>query len=69
MKPAVQEWVQSLGWTKAKELIGVVTDDNAADWKARLEGLTYAEMVVELKGGKKGEETPLEGEGGDRVAP
>lgn len=69
MKPAVQEWVQSLGWTKAKELIGVVTDENAADWKARLDGLTYAELVAELKGGKKGEETPIEGDGGDRVAP
>jgi len=70
MKPAVQEWVQGLGWTKAKELIGVVTDENAADWKARLEGLTYAEMVTELKGGKKGDtETPLEGDGSDRVAP
>jgi hypothetical protein len=62
MKPEVKAWVQSLGWTKAKELIGIVTDENAAEWKARLEGLTYAELVAELKGGKGGgDETPIDG--------
>jgi hypothetical protein len=69
MKPEVKAWVQGLGWTKAKELIGIVTDDNAADWKARLEGLTYAEMVAELKGGKGGDETPIDGQAERPTAP
>ena len=45
MSPSVQEWVVQLGWTKAKELVGVVTNDNADHWKSLLEGKSYREMM------------------------
>lgn len=68
MSPEVQDWIKSIGWTKAKALVGVVTDENAADWKARLDGLTYAQLVEELKGASKDIDTPLDGEGDKDVA-
>lgn len=48
MRPEIQSWVQGLGWTKAKELVGVVTEENAKDWRNRLDGLSYREMMGEL---------------------
>jgi len=68
MSPQLQDWIKGLGWTKAKELVGVVNDENAADWQARLEGLTYAQLVDELKGKGKDIDTPLDGEGDKDVA-
>jgi hypothetical protein len=65
MSPQLQDWIKGLGWTKAKELVGVVNDENAADWQARLEGLTYAQLVDELKGKGKDIETPIDGDGGE----
>lgn len=50
MKPEVQDWIRSMGWTKAKELVGVVNNDNAADWRSRLDGKSYKDMMGELKG-------------------
>jgi hypothetical protein len=64
MSPQLQDWIKGLGWTKAKELVGIVNDENAADWQARLEGLTYAQLVDELKGKGKDIETPIDGDGG-----
>jgi hypothetical protein len=32
----VQSWVRKLGWRKARMLVGVVTVENAAEWKARI---------------------------------
>lgn len=32
----VQTWVRKLGWRKARMLVGIVTPENAADWKARI---------------------------------
>jgi len=46
MKPNVQQWVRELGWTKAKELTGVVTNDNASQWRRDIEGKSYREMMV-----------------------
>jgi hypothetical protein len=48
MRPEIQNWVQGLGWTKAKELVGVVTEENAKDWRNRLDGLSYRDMMSEL---------------------
>ncbi len=50
MKPGVQKWVRELGWTKAKELVGVVTNDNATEWKAKLAGKSYKEVMDVLRG-------------------
>jgi hypothetical protein len=32
----VQTWIRKLGWRKARMLVGVVTAENAAEWKARI---------------------------------
>ncbi|MCK5640985.1 MAG: hypothetical protein KAJ19_09320 [Gammaproteobacteria bacterium] len=53
MKPNVQKWVRSLGWTKAKELVGVVTQDNAAQWKKKIEGKSYRDLQDIIKAAKE----------------
>ena len=50
MPPHIQQWVRSLGWTKAKELVGIVDEDNADEWRERLEGLSFRDMMDVLKG-------------------
>jgi hypothetical protein len=69
MRPEIQAWVQSLGWTKSKELVGIVTEDNAADWKARLDGLSYRELVDELNAKTPIDETPIDGNADKPVQP
>lgn len=32
----VQTWIRKLGWRKARMLVGIVTAENAAEWKARI---------------------------------
>jgi hypothetical protein len=32
----VQVWIRQLGWRKARMLVGIVTAENAAEWKARI---------------------------------
>lgn len=32
----VQTWIRRLGWRKARMLVGIVTAENAAEWKARI---------------------------------
>lgn len=68
MRPDIQAWAKELGWTKAKELVGIVTEDNAAEWRNRLTGLSYAQMIDAIKGNATGGNTdglenlkPLEG--------
>tara|TARA_B100001094_G_scaffold188376_1_gene182573 strand:- start:1155 stop:1940 length:786 start_codon:yes stop_codon:yes gene_type:complete len=53
MKPSVQAWVSELGWTKAKELVGIVTDENAASWKRRLAGKSFKEIDSLIKSHKQ----------------
>lgn len=50
MSPSVQTWIHSLGWTKAKELVRVVDNNNAAEWQKRIEGKTLTQIVEMVKG-------------------
>jgi len=50
MPPHIQQWVRGLGWTKAKELVGIVDEDNADEWRDRLDGLSFRDMMDVLKG-------------------
>lgn len=34
----VTGWIRALGWTKARMLCNIVTAENAAEWRAKLEG-------------------------------
>jgi len=40
----VVEWVKQIGWTKARMIISRLTPENAAEWRARIEGKTVAEI-------------------------
>jgi len=53
MPPNVQKWVRELGWSKAKELVGVVTAENAAEWKKKIEGKSVREIIEMIKGAKR----------------
>lgn len=50
MKPGVQDWIREMGWTKAKELVGVVTNENAKEWQGLLRGKSYKDMMSMLSG-------------------
>lgn len=51
LNPDVQKWISELGWTKAKELTGRVTNENATEWKRKVEGKTVAQIQEALKAG------------------
>lgn len=53
MPKNIQKWIQSLGYTRARILIRVVTIENASEWKAAVEGKTVAEIEKLLKGAKE----------------
>jgi hypothetical protein len=55
MHPSVQKWIRDMGWTKAKELVGIVNEENAAEWKNRLEGKSYRDIMKVLKEGSESE--------------
>jgi len=59
----VQAWLRDLGWTKARMLVGIVTMENAAEWKNLVQGKTVAEIEKMLK--EAGDEGGEEGEPGE----
>lgn len=63
MPQAVKDWVREIGWTKAKELVGVVSAENFEEWRERLEGKSYREIVEILKSGA--DEEPQGDDDGD----
>lgn len=46
---SVQAWVKNLGWTKARELVGVVDDSNEREWKDLAEGSSLRELSAAVK--------------------
>lgn len=48
MNPQVQTFVKEIGWTKAKELVGKVDNNNASEMIPRLEGKSYRELMNTL---------------------
>ena len=52
--PAIQKWIRSLGWTKARMLMHVVTQENALEWKARVAGKTVDQIEGLISDSKKG---------------
>lgn len=49
MDPEIQTWVQSLGWSKAKELVRRVTPDNWLEWKKKIAGKSVRQIQDMLK--------------------
>lgn len=67
MPQNIQDWIRSMGWTKARMLMHVVTVENAAEWRDKVDGKTVAEIDKMLKEAK--EAADLEGgEGGEGSA-
>lgn len=52
MTPAVQGWMKQMGWTKARMLMHVITQENAQEWRNRVEGKTVAQIEAMLKNEK-----------------
>ncbi len=51
----IQDWVKSLGWSKAKELVGRVKVENWLEIKDKIEGLSVVKIIEFFKGsGNKG---------------
>lgn len=62
LNKGVQKWVSALGWSRAKELVGKVTNENAAEWKKKIADKTVVQIQEMLKAEKEGSSG---GEGGD----
>lgn len=60
LNKGVQKWVAALGWSRAKELVGRVTNENAAEWKKKVAGKTVIQIQEMLKADAAGD-----GGGGD----
>lgn len=67
MPANIQDWIRGLGWTKAKELTGIVKAENAAEWMNKIEGKTVKEIINIVKGkdGDEGSGEGAYGEGGE----
>jgi len=68
MDPNIREWVKSIGWTRAKELINVVSEENAAEWMNKLKGKTLKEILEIVEADKTahdGQTSISDGGGGD----
>lgn len=44
MPENIQEWIKSIGWTKAQHLVEVVKPENAGEWRNRIAGLTVGQI-------------------------
>ncbi len=49
MDPEIQAWVQTLGWSKSKELVKRVTPENWLVWKKKIAGKSVAQIQEMLK--------------------
>lgn len=54
---SVQAWVKQIGWTKARELIGVVDESNADEWRDIAESSSLRELTAAVKEAKSSEST------------
>jgi len=52
MDSEIQEWVKSIGWSKAKELVKRVTPENWTEWKSKISGKTVRQIQDMLKADK-----------------
>jgi len=51
MPSAAQEWARGLGFSKVRLLTGIVTPENIAEWKGKIEGKSFLEIQAIIKGG------------------
>ena len=51
----ISEWVKSLGWTKAKEVVKVLNEYNFEEWKNKIDGKSVSEVMIAITENKKEE--------------
>lgn len=55
LNPAAQEWIKSIGWTKASMLVDRVKNDNFQDWKNSLGNKTVRQIQEVIKESNSGD--------------
>lgn len=65
LSDGVKDWVKELGWSKSKELVGLVTNDNVDDMKELVDGKTLREITEIAKDLKNGGNGKLDETNGD----
>lgn len=68
MTPAIQKWMRSLGWTKARMLMSVVTQENAQEWKRMVEGKTVMQIEAMLSASRETGDSGGTGDGVEAAA-
>tara|TARA_Y100000310_G_scaffold171648_1_gene171844 strand:+ start:2113 stop:2892 length:780 start_codon:yes stop_codon:yes gene_type:complete len=64
---SVQGWVKQLGWTKARELVGLVDENNSGEWQEKAENSSLRELTKAVKEAKsQSTDSEAEGEVADR---
>lgn len=63
----IQAWVQNLGWTKARDLVGIVNEENAEEWREVAESSSARELTEKVKAAK--ETAPAEQGDDDKPKP
>jgi hypothetical protein len=62
MPKEIQDWVKSVGWTKAKELVNKVDESNWVEWKKKIAGKSFTQIVTLMKEEKEaGSSSPKAG--------
>lgn len=61
----VTGWIRALGWTKARMLCNVVTAENAAEWRAKLEGKSVMAIDALLHDDAQAAAADPDGKGAD----
>lgn len=62
MDPEIQDWIKQIGWSKAKELVKIVTPANWKEYRAALAGKTVRQIQEYLASAKTGASEGKEGE-------
>lgn len=55
--------VKDVGWTKLKEIVGLLTQDNVTMWVEKAQAMNTLQLIEEVKAAKKVEASGGEGEG------
>lgn len=65
MPQNAQEWARGLGFSKVRLITGIVTPENVAEWRRKLDGKTFREIDDMMKGARDGDGDAGAGDGGD----
>lgn len=52
MPPNAQDWARGLGFSKVRLITGIVTPENIAEWRQKLDGKSFREIEDMMKGAR-----------------